>query len=406
MPFLTTALTLGGIAAAGSLGGAAIASSGAQNAAKTQSQAADQAAQLQYQESQNALNFQKQQYATTQQQIAPWLESGTQGLANLDYLLGISPNGTQGVYGQEGSPMLPGRTAAPPMGTPQPTGITAPGMPARPSSPVLTPSGPSFNGGPVLSGGPMQFTPGVNGGAPPSALSRAAVPAGTPSLSTAATGTTAPASGAAASGGYTPPSNLNSLVNPSLGAYGSLSQPWTQQFQAPTDVTEQNDPGYQFRLQQGEQQLQNSAAARGGLLTGGTARDINDYAQNSASSEYGNVYNRALQQYQQNYNIFENNQANQYNRLAAMAGIGQTAAGQLSSAGQNAANNVSNIDLTTGAQQGQQLNNAAAATASGYAGSANAYGGAVSGIGNSLSNLFLLNQLMNNGSGGISTGGV
>src|SRR5882724_7234324 len=36
---------------------------------------------------------------------------------------------------------------------------------------------------------------------------------------------------------------------------------WNEQFKAPTDVTEQNDPGYKFRLQQGQQALENSAAA-------------------------------------------------------------------------------------------------------------------------------------------------
>src|SRR5689334_9414315 len=45
----------------------------------------------------------------------------------------------------------------------------------------------------------------------------------------------------------------------------SLTTPY-QSFQAPTGVDMSNDPGYQFRLQQGEEALQNSAAARGGLL--------------------------------------------------------------------------------------------------------------------------------------------
>ena len=52
------------------------------------------------------------------------------------------------------------------------------------------------------------------------------------------------------------------------GAVGKLSDlvqngglpAWNQQFQAPTDVTEQNDPGFQFRLQQGQDALQRSAA--------------------------------------------------------------------------------------------------------------------------------------------------
>jgi hypothetical protein len=106
-------------------------------------------------------------------------------------------------------------------------------------------------------------------------------------------------------------------------------QGFGEKFNAPTNVTEQNDPGFQFRLQQGTDAIQRSAAAKGNLLTGGTAKDLTDYAQNSASNEYGNVYNRALGEYQQRYNIFQQHQADQYNRLASIAGLGQTAVGQL-----------------------------------------------------------------------------
>ena len=177
--------------------------------------------------------------------------------------------------------------------------------------------------------------------------------------------------------------------------FGNGGPQWDQTFTAPTNVTEQNDPGYQFRLQQGEAALQNSAAARGNLLTGGTAKSVNNYAQDYASNEYSNVYNRALGQYQQNYNQFQQAQNNMFNREGAIAGVGQTAANTLSQAGQAASNNVANINLTSGAQQGQQINNAAAATASGYAGAANAIGG----IGSTLSNYSLLQQILAGGSG-------
>lgn len=73
------------------------------------------------------------------------------------------------------------------------------------------------------------------------------------------------------------------------------------QFTAPTDVTMKNDPGYQFRLNQGLQALQQSAAAQGLLRTGGTLKNIEDYGQNTASQEYQNVYNRALQNFQTQY---------------------------------------------------------------------------------------------------------
>src|SRR6202008_2057655 len=104
---------------------------------------------------------------------------------------------------------------------------------------------------------------------------------------------------------------------------------------------EKTDPGFQFRLKTGLDALQNSAAARGGLLSGNTAKALEDYSQNYASNEYSNVYGRSLGEYQQAYNIFQNNQANKFNRLASLSGLGQTSAGQLNSAGQSAASNVS-----------------------------------------------------------------
>jgi hypothetical protein len=196
-------------------------------------------------------------------------------------------------------------------------------------------------------------------------------------------------------------SNLTALLStPGAG----LLTPWTSTFTPPTAATEVNDPGYQFRLSQGEGALQNSAAANGSLLSGNTLEAQQKFGQDYASNEYSNVYNRALQQYQQNYGIFENNQTNTFNRLAALSGVGQTAATTLGTEGQQASQNVGNIDLTTGAQQGQQLNNAAAATASGYVGSANAWSGALGGSTNNLSNLLLMQQIFGQNQPNVTAG--
>ena len=198
--------------------------------------------------------------------------------------------------------------------------------------------------------------------------------------------------------------NISPWLQAGQGAVSSLSgmlqnggfPDWTQQFQAPTDVTEQNDPGFQFRLAEGQKALERSAAAKGNLLTGGTAKALDRYAQDYASNEYGNVYNRALQQYQLGYNQFQQNQANRFNRYASLAGLGQTAAGQLNSAGQSAANNVSNILLGSGQQIGSDIQNAAAAQASSY----NAYANALGGGANNLSQLYLMSKLFPQLNGG------
>jgi hypothetical protein len=160
-------------------------------------------------------------------------------------------------------------------------------------------------------------------------------------------------------------------------------------FQAPTAAQAAATPGYQFTAQQGEQAVQNSAAARGGLLSGNTLAAEQQYGQGLASTTYQQTYNNALNQYQQAYNQFQNTQANQFNRYASLAGVGQTAANTLGQQGQAAAQNAGNIALTSGAQQGQDIQNAAAAQASGYVGAANAATGGI----NSISQYLLLQNL-------------
>lgn len=59
----------------------------------------------------------------------------------------------------------------------------------------------------------------------------------------------------------------------------------------PKDIA--NDPGYQFRLKQGLDSLQASAAAKGMLRTGGTIDDFINYGQSAASQEYENMVKRA-----------------------------------------------------------------------------------------------------------------
>jgi hypothetical protein len=179
-----------------------------------------------------------------------------------------------------------------------------------------------------------------------------------------------------------------------------LLTPFTDKFTAPTGLTEQNDPGFQARLKMGTDALQNSAAARGGLTTGGTAKDLTQFSQDYASNEYSNVYGRAVQQYQQAYNIFRNNQTDTYNRLAGVAGTGQVSAQNLGGAGQNAAGNVSNINMTASSNIGRDLQNAAYQTASGYAGATNAFSGMMS----NLSGLEMLKKLLAQQQGSAAAG--
>jgi hypothetical protein len=129
------------------------------------------------------------------------------------------------------------------------------------------------------------------------------------------------------------------------------------------------DPGYQFRLKEGMRGLESSAAARGGLLSGGTLKGIQRYGQDMASQEFTNAFNR-----------YQAERSGTLNPFQSMAGMGQSVANQVGNMGMNYAN-----------QAGETMQNAANARASGYIGQANAVTGAIGNI----SNQYYQNQLMN-----------
>lgn len=148
----------------------------------------------------------------------------------------------------------------------------------------------------------------------------------------------------------------------------------------------QDDPGYQFRMDEGMKALQRSSAATGSLGSGGTLKAITQYGQNYASGEYANAQARFVQQ-----------QDTRFNRLASLAGVGQTATQAQTSAGNTAASNIANINTSTATQAGNDRMNAANAAASGYVGTANALNGTLSNLGSSATNLLLMSKLLPNG---------
>lgn len=110
------------------------------------------------------------------------------------------------------------------------------------------------------------------------------------------------------------------------------------------------DPGYAFRLSEGQKALERSAAARGGLISGGALKAATRFGQDMGSQEYTNAFNR-----------YQTERAAQLQPLQSLAGVGQTSANTLS----NAASNL-------GAAEGANITNAGAARASGYVGQTNA----------------------------------
>ena len=117
-------------------------------------------------------------------------------------------------------------------------------------------------------------------------------------------------------------------------------------------------PGYQFRQDEGIRAIDRSASARGQLMSGGTLRELQRYGQGLASSEFGNYANR----------------------LASLAGIGQTANQQGFQAGVSAGGQVGRST----ANIGQSIMSGGQAQAEGIIGSSNAWQQGLSGAFNNL----------------------
>jgi hypothetical protein len=112
----------------------------------------------------------------------------------------------------------------------------------------------------------------------------------------------------------------------------------------------QADPGYGFRMSEGMKALERSAAARGGLLSGGMLKGIQRFGQDLGSQEYANAFNR-----------YQTERAARLQPLQSLAGVGQTTAQQIGEAGMRTAANIGETQMS-----------GAAARASGYVGGANA----------------------------------
>lgn len=130
------------------------------------------------------------------------------------------------------------------------------------------------------------------------------------------------------------------------------------------------DPGYGFRLSEGQKALERSAAARGGLLSGAAGKALTRYGQDFASNEFQNAFNR----------------------YGTLASLGPSAAGVTNTLGQTYATNVGNI----GMQNAINAGNAALARGSAYQ---NTIGGLINYLGRSTAPAYQYGMPYNQGGG-------
>jgi hypothetical protein len=277
-----------GVGAVGSVVAGRSSSSAARNAAQTQAQASDRAAQVQ-----------REQFTDTMNMLRPRIQAGDTAIGQMMFELGLSPQ---------------------------------PGIPGV--------SFPASSGGFNFGG---QAGGGVGTGAEPGARAYSPAFSGAQGLYGMAGG--APNDGNdAAMGAYQLRGPMNTIeggggnaaglppgVRASLAQNAAKGNVQVQDTQGVTDPNAadpadpygrfRNTPGYQFQLTEGLRSIDNSAASRGGLLRGSTLARLQEYGQGLADQTYGNYFNR----------------------LASLAGMGQTATGTAASLGSNTANNISGL---------------------------------------------------------------
>lgn len=93
----------------------------------------------------------------------------------------------------------------------------------------------------------------------------------------------------------------------------------------------QDDPGYQFQLDEGLKSIDRSQSARGGLYSGAALKEALGYSQGLANQSYNDGYNRWL---------------SQNNQLSSLAGQGLTATNQYAQNNNDIGNVIANSAIT------------------------------------------------------------
>ena len=315
----TTALLIGGAA---TIGGSLISANAAGKASKTQADAADRAAQLQYEQYLKGVELQE-----------PFRQAGIQGQNRLLTYLGL---GGEGQYDDSSYNKALQKYNA--------------NLANLDPSQFMTGGG--DGGGYYNSSGDQEiYYEGTGGG-----------------------GTFDQAGYDKARAGLVAPNRENFRMSggnandPMFGKYATAEY-------TPEMFAKGMDPGYQFRLKEGMKALENSASARGNLLSGGTLKGITKYNQDAASQEFTNAFNR-----------YQAERSGTLNPYQSMAGMGQSVANQVGNMGMNYAN-----------QAGEAYQGAANARASGYVGATNAMNQGISGVVNQYSQNQLMNRLFPQG---------
>lgn len=152
------------------------------------------------------------------------------------------------------------------------------------------------------------------------------------------------------------------------------------------------DPGYAFRVAEGQKALERSTAASRGLQSGAALKSATRYGQEMGSQEYQNAFNRfqankafQAQEFGNAFNRFTTDRANKLAPLQNLTASGQasaamqsTAAGNFASSGSQALQNYGSGQSTAYGDYGARTGDIAARTGAGTSAAYSNYGGNLS----------------------------
>ncbi len=108
------------------------------------------------------------------------------------------------------------------------------------------------------------------------------------------------------------PEPYETLARPSYLQGEYIPPEWNEEFKAPSAGDLYADPGYQGRLDASRKGFERSAAAKGSILSGGSQVALGRQQQDLASQEYGQLFGRAYDTYQQRYGQFKDRLASDF----------------------------------------------------------------------------------------------
>ncbi len=349
---ISTGMAILGAAGIGGIGSALGASSGnraATRAAETQADAATEAARIQAEGAREALGFQREVYTDQRNMAAPTTRAGAAARARQMVMAGVSPEEAQQYYRDTVSALAnpPAMGGAPGQGgsgagaqggvdwqsyaKTQPDVAAALANPNSDFAKLYAKEGQGKD--------PYQFHWERYGQA-----ERAGSGYTLPTLASSAQPAT--------------PTGSVTGTEDSADDLGDLSQWAPQTFEFDTqDVYE--DPGYQFRRDEGEKALQRTAAAQGKFFSGALGKGLTRYNQDYASGEFDKAYGRS-------WNEFNLKDTTKWNRLGTLSGLASEGTNLITDAGSDFGDNASSLTMTGANATANGINAAGGARASGY----------------------------------------